>query len=427
MLQTIHNLSSLLISPEPLKIVIIGGGAAGFFAAIHAAGAGNQVVLLEKSNKVLAKVKVSGGGRCNVTNSCPEPSSLIKNYPRGSKELLGPFTVFGPVQTIDWFENIGVTLKTEPDGRMFPETDSSQTIIDCLVKKASGAGVELKQQVSIQKIERSDIAFKLVLADGGSITADKIIIASGGGPKMKSYEWLQELGHTIIPPVPSLFTFNIPNNSFQDLMGLSIADVIIKIAGTSYQQQGPMLFTHWGLSGPAVLKLSAWAARWMADQHYQFIAMINFFPEFKEQQLRDALQNEIKLHPLKKAAGQGFKIFPSRLWARFCSLAGIGKNQKWNETSKKSINKLVQLMTCLELHVKGKTTFKEEFVTCGGVSLKDVNMKTMESKKVPGLYFAGEVLDIDGVTGGFNFQAAWTTGYISGTSASGKKNTNYKS
>lgn len=400
-----------------MKIVVIGGGAAGFFAAIHAAQTGNQVVLLEKSNKVLAKVKVSGGGRCNVTTSFTDPGLLIHNYPRGSKELLGPFNRFGPVQTITWFEERGVALKTEPDGRMFPVTDSSQTIIDCLTKEAIKSGVDIKFQVPVAKIEIENPGFKIILNEGGFINADKLIIATGGNPNLKSYEWLEQLGHSIIPPVPSLFTFNIPVNPFQDLMGLSVADAQLRIAGSSFLQKGPLLFTHWGVSGPAVLKLSAMAARLLEEKHYEFVAMINFFPEFKEEEIREQLKELIQLHPMKKAFGQGFKKLPSRLWERLCNLAGISENQKWNETGKKSINKLVQLLTCLELQVRGKTTFKEEFVTCGGVSLKEVNMKTMESKKVQGLFFAGEVLDIDGVTGGFNFQAAWTTGFIAGNSA----------
>ncbi len=398
-----------------MKIIVTGGGAAGFFAAIHAAVPGAQVVLLEKSNKVLAKVKVSGGGRCNVTNECSDPALLVKNYPRGGKELLGAFTRFGTTHTIDWFKSRDVKLKTEPDGRMFPVTNSSQTIIDCLLKAAHEAGVTVRMQAPVTKIAHSEREFIVTINDDEIITADKLIVATGGNPLLKNYSWLENLGHSIIPPVPSLFTFNIPVNPFRDLMGLSIPDAVVKIAGTSFSQQGPLLFTHWGISGPAVLKLSAWAARYLADKHYDFVAIINSFPDLSEQELKDALMDHINSNPLKKAATNSFRKIPSRLWEKYCSLAGISTEHRWNETGKKSINKLVQILCSLELHVNGKTTFKEEFVTCGGVSLKEVNMKTMESKILPGLFFAGEVMDIDGITGGFNFQAAWTTGYIAGT------------
>lgn len=377
-------------------------------------------MLIEKSNKVLAKVKVSGGGRCNVTNSCMDPALLVANYPRGGRELQGPFNKFGPPETVKWFEDRGVDLKTEPDGRMFPQSNSSQTIIDLLMREALQAGVEIKYQSAVTSIIKTDSIFKIHFENSGVIEADKIIIATGGSPMIKNYEWLKNLGHTIVSPVPSLFTFNIPDNPFTDLMGLSIPDAAIKIAGTKLMQAGPILFTHWGLSGPAVLKLSAWAARHLAEVNYDFTIIINSFPEYKEAELREAILNEQQLHPQKKITGQGFKKLPSRLWERFCTLAAISEVQRWNEVSKKSINKLVQLLSACELPVKGKTTFKEEFVTCGGVSLKEVNMKTMESLKVPGMYFSGEVLDIDGVTGGFNFQAAWTTGFIAGNSAAGK-------
>jgi len=266
-------------------------------------------------------------------------------------------------------------------------------------------------------MEIKDGEFLLSMESGELLISDKVIIATGGSPLLKNYLWLEEIGHTIISPVPSLFTFNIPDNPFLDLMGLSVPEALIKIAGTSFNQTGPVLFTHWGISGPAILKLSAWAARWLESQQYDFTVIINSFPDLTEQQLKEDLIREMQMHQLKKVTAHGFKKIPLRLWERFCFMAGIRNDQRWNETSKKSINKLLQLLTSLEMHVKGKTTFKEEFVTCGGVSLKEVNMKTMESKLVPGLYFAGEVLDIDGVTGGFNFQAAWTTGFVSGVSS----------
>jgi len=396
---------------------VIGGGAAGFFAAIHAARNGAEVLLIEKSNKVLGKVKVSGGGRCNVTNIVSEPTVLVKNYPRGSKELLSPFTRFNSTDTCNWFEKRGVSIKAEADGRMFPVTDTSQTIINCLMDEAVNSGVKIKYQTDVQKIKFRNGAFELLLPEDKQLKADRLIIATGGSPYLKNYQWLEELGHTIIPPVPSLFTFNIPQNAFQDLMGLSVEQTEIKIANSLFKQTGPLLFTHWGLSGPAVLKLSAWAARLLFDQQYNFTVRINFFPEMNEQQLVESIQVESKKFPGKRVVGQGFKKIPSRLWERLCLQAGISEIHKWNETGKKSMNRLTQLLTGLEMKVSGKTTFKEEFVTCGGVNLKEVNMKTMESKIVPGIYFAGEVLDIDGVTGGFNFQAAWTTGFIAGNAA----------
>ena len=401
------------------KIVVLGGGAAGFFASIHAAGNGSEVILLEKSGQVLSKVRVSGGGRCNVTNALTDPALVAACYPRGSKELLGPLTRFGPLHTQEWFLSRGVPLKTEPDGRIFPVTDSSQTIIDCLLTAASQTGVKLNLHTAVTSIKPNTNDFELVTASGTSLRAGKVIVATGGNPALKSYTWLQDLGHTIQPPVPSLFTFNIPQSPFLDLMGVSVQDCIVKIAGTRMQQRGPLLFTHWGISGPSVLRLSAWAARNLNELKYNFRVILNFLPDFTDEQVMDLFN--LKQNENSGIFNSPFRQIPSRLWQQLCLLAGAGENQRWRDSGKKTQNKLLQLLRACVLEVSGKTTFKEEFVTCGGVTLKEVDMKTMESKIIPGLYFAGEVLDLDGITGGFNFQAAWTTGYIAGTLASGEK------
>lgn len=404
------------------EIAVIGGGAAGFFAAIHAAEAGSRVTIFEKSNKLLSKVRVSGGGRCNVTNSCADANLLSTFYPRGSKELRSLFSRFNTTHTHDWFVSRGVPLKAEADGRVFPVSDRSESIVDCLMQQAVAAGIVIKLNSGIIRFEKNSDGFLLTFQDGRAATLfDKVIVAAGGFPNPDSYSWLSEMHHTIIKPVPSLFTFNIPDPPFKDLMGVAVPLVRIKIAGTKLVNEGPMLFTHWGLSGPAVLKLSSLAARELALKQYQFIALVSFIPESNEHELIQKL-NEIKQASAdKKVLKSPFHQLPSRLWEQMCNHLEIDENKKWGEISKSTLNRLAQLLTACEFSVKGKTTFKEEFVTCGGVSLKEVNMQTMESKLVPGLYFAGEILDIDGVTGGFNFQAAWSTGYVAGLAASQKK------
>ncbi len=403
-----------------MKIIILGGGAAGFFAAIHAARNGNNVIILEKTGNLLAKVKISGGGRCNVTNAITDPVQIASCFPRGFRELLGPLTRFGTQHTFDWFQEKGIALKTESDGRIFPQSDSSKTIMDCLMNSANGSGVRINLHTNINSIKYTEGGFELVTAEGETIIADKVIVATGGSPSSKNYEWLRQLGHTIEDPVPSLFTFNIPESPFLDLMGVSVQDCIVKIEGTRMEQRGPFLFTHWGVSGPSVLRLSAWAARLLKERNYNFKVAINFLPEFTEAQLTDQFTTENCERPSGIIFISPFRQIPSRLWQQLCILAGVREGQRWKESGKKLQNKLIRLIQECTLQVNGKTTFKEEFVTCGGVVLKEVNMKTMESKIIPGLYFAGEVLDIDGITGGFNFQAAWTTGYIAGLAASGE-------
>lgn len=395
-------------------ILVIGGGASGFFAAIHAAHKNNKVVIFEKSGKVLSKVKVSGGGRCNVTNSISEINLLITNYPRGRKELRNVFSRFSTSDTVNWFESRGVKLKTEPDGRMFPQSDSSQTIIDCLLNEVEKNNIEIAFNTAVKEIKYENNKFEVLTETGKNFLFDKIIIATGGYPQLKSYQWLSFSGHTIIAPVPSLFTFNIPKNPFEGLMGVSVPFVRLRIDGFKEVSEGPMLVTHWGLSGPAVLKLSAFAARFLAERHYDFRISINFFPSMNEEELRQLLLSNKTNIKDRKILNSGIAALPGRLWERLVEISGVHSELKWGEIPNAQINKLASVISNSLIEVKGKTTFKEEFVTCGGVSLKEINMSTMESKLMPGLYFAGEILDIDGVTGGFNFQAAWSTGFIAG-------------
>jgi predicted Rossmann fold flavoprotein len=405
-----------------MKIVVIGGGAAGFFGAITCAQSfpDAEVLLLEKSNKVLSKVRISGGGRCNVTHSCFENSKLIKYYPRGGKFLLSAFSQFNARDTIQWFESRGVKLKTEADGRMFPVTDSSETIIDCLYGEARRTGVEIWTGKGIRAIyplhhsTDEPSVFKLTLLDESEIVCDRVLIASGGNPNKASYEWLQIDKHSIISPVPSLFTFNTPLSPYLELAGISLQQCLVKVAGTKLQQTGPVLFTHWGLSGPAILKLSAWGARELHALSYKFTLLINWLPDYNEEKLRLWVQEYREVNLKKTIAANALLGLPLRLWKKLNLQAGISEELRWGELSKKSLNRLIDLLTRSSFEVDGKSTFKDEFVTCGGVSLDDVNMQTMESKHCKGLYFAGEILDIDGVTGGFNFQSAWTTGYIAG-------------
>lgn len=398
-----------------MKIGVIGGGAAGFFAAVHASGEGREVVILEKSPKVLTKVKVSGGGRCNVTHRPLEISKLVKNYPRGGKFLKRVFRQFKSEDTINWFENRGVKLKVEADGRMFPITDSSQTIIDVLLRESQKCGIDIRKSCGVEAIvPNSNLGYDLLTEDG-KIQVDKLIIATGGHPKPSSYGFLKNLKHTILDPIPSLFTFNTPRESIKQLMGLSVPDGLVKIEGTMYNYQGPVLITHWGISGPAVLKLSAFGAQWLFENKYHANAIINWNGALGEEDYRLQLDSYKQNHPSRKITSHPLFGIPSRLWEHICcQKTDLGAAMLYGGLSKKQINKLVQNLFCYKLIVEGKTTFKEEFVTAGGVDLSEVNPETMESKYHPNLYFAGEVLNIDGITGGFNFQAAWSTGSIAG-------------
>jgi predicted Rossmann fold flavoprotein len=399
-----------------MKVVIAGGGAAGFFAAITCAEnfPECEVLLLEKSDKLLSKVKVSGGGRCNVTNFCFDTKILVTNYPRGQKALMGPFSRFQPRDTVNWFESHGVTLKTEEDGRMFPETNNSQTIVDCLMDAANNARVKIWKNTGIKTIQKEKEAFKLGLENGNELTCDRILIATGGHPKASAYTWLQDLGHAIVPPVPSLFTFNIQDKELHQLAGVSLENASVSITGTKFRQVGPLLITHWGLSGPAILKLSAVGARALNELQYEFQAVVNWMPEWKEVSMLEKLLNLKAIEAKKQMHTFSPFHLPLRLWKYLLTRSNINTELRWADLSKKSLNILVNILLGTPFAVKGKTTFKEEFVTCGGVLLENVNLKTMESIKCPGMYFAGEVLDVDGVTGGFNFQNAWTTGWIAG-------------
>lgn len=397
-------------------IAVIGGGAAGFFGAITAAenNPSAKVILFEKTGKLLTKVLVSGGGRCNVTHHCFNPNELIKFYPRGSKQLKKPFQHFGAQDTVNWFENRGVKLKTETDGRMFPVSDNSQTIADCLLNSARKAGIEILTHTDITELMPTENGFELRSSKGRSWQACQVLITTGGQNKPENYEWLKTLGHKIEKPVPSLFTFNVPGNYLKELMGISVPRAIVKIQGQKLESDGPLLITHWGFSGPAVLRLSAWGARLLQELNYQFSISINWVPDFTEETLRAELQNLKNLHGKKIISSNPFFGLPQRLWKAFTEQAGIPNELRWIDLPIKSLNKLLETLLRGNFQVSGKTTFKEEFVTCGGVSLADVNMETLESRSVPGLHFAGEVLDIDGITGGFNFQAAWTTAYLAG-------------
>jgi predicted Rossmann fold flavoprotein len=396
-------------------IIIIGGGAAGFFAAINSAqnNLDYSVTLLEKSSKLLSKVRVSGGGRCNVTHACFDNSQLIKNYPRGEKELRNAFSRFSVTDTINWFKQRGVELKTEADGRMFPITDTSETIVNCLIQEAEKANVQIKLNVDITEIIKNDnSSFTLKANGGGTFECNKLIIATGGNPKDEAYNWLRKMGHTIVKPIPSLFTFNIPNNSIRQLMGVSVPFAKVRVAGTKLETEGSLLITHWGMSGPAILKSSAWGARQLSDLNYNFKILINWLPKYTEEKLRIEFANQRSENSAKIILNNCPLEIPKRLWEYFVNKAGIPESARWADLPKKNSNMLINIIINDEYKVQGKTTFKEEFVTCGGISLKEIDFATMQSKIVPNLFFAGEVLDIDGITGGFNFQNAWSTGWI---------------
>jgi len=400
---------------QSLDVAVIGGGAAGFFAAISCKAHNPlaNVTIYEKSDKLLAKVKVSGGGRCNVTHACFAISQLSKFYPRGEKQLKKAFAYFNTNDTVKWFESRGVQLKTEEDKRMFPITDNSQTIINCLIRETEKLGITIQQHQTLLAIDRNADGFKLTFRDT-IINADKIIIASGGSPKKEGFNWLEKLGHTIESPVPSLFTFNMPNESVKSLMGVSVDKVSVRVVGRGLKSEGPLLITHWGMSGPAILKLSAWGARILSDLNYKFKIQVNWMGLLNEDEARSALKNEIDLHPKRKVGNAEFTQLPNRLYLFLLAKLDINADTTLDELGRKNQNRLLNILLNNEYEVEGKTTFKEEFVTCGGISLSNVSIDTMESKVCPGIYFAGEVLDIDGVTGGFNFQAAWTTGFIAG-------------
>ncbi len=391
--------------------IIIGGGASGLFAAVNAAKSGAKVLVLEKTNKLLAKVKISGGGRCNVTHACFEVPKLVQFYPRGHQELKPVFKQFNPKHTIEWFENRGVKLKTEADGRMFPVSNQSQTIIDCLLKEANTYNVNIKTNCLIESIESTSSGFEINYI-GGSCSGKKLLLATGGNLKGVLRDYLLKTGHTFVEEVPSLFTFNIPNHTILALSGVAVESAKVSIVGSAFNSTGPLLITHWGLSGPAVLRLSAWAAREIHQWHNHFNITVNWLPHFDEQQFRSWFQSFRSEFGSKRVSSKNPFELPNRLWDYLLQQLNLPENLNWADLNKEQLKQLIRVLLNHPFEIKGKTTYKEEFVTCGGISLDVVQLKTMSSKLVPNLYFAGEVLNIDGITGGFNFQFAWSSGWI---------------
>lgn len=414
---------------NPPHILVVGAGAAGYLAAISAAEtlAGNgNVTLCEATAHPLAKVRISGGGRCNVTHACFDPQELIKHYPRGGRELRGPFHRFGPSDTVAWFERHDVNLKVESDGRMFPVTDDSETVVSALSKAAQSLRITLRLQSGIRKVETAPAGvtvaqesarrFRIELVSGELLQADRLIVATGG-LKGSGRSLAEMLGHSIEPPVPSLFTFHIDDPRLEGMAGISVEDTVTHMQGSKLEERGPLLITHWGMSGPAVLKLSAWGAREMAACHYRFILAVNFSPGETRDSARSTMVAHRSRHPRRQIGGSAPFQLPGRLWAQLVAAAGADESTPWTQVSNEVIARLAEQVVDARFQVTGKSTHKEEFVTCGGVRLGEVDFRTMESRKCGGLHFAGEVLDIDGITGGFNFQAAWTTGWLAGRSA----------
>ena len=399
-----------------MKVAVIGGGAAGFFSALSVKEhhPNSDVTIFEKSNKTLSKVKVSGGGRCNVTNSETHIGRLASSYPRGEKFLKTAFSHFNTRHTIDWFEDRGVALVTQEDKCIFPKSQNSQTIIDCFQNEARKLNIKIELKSNCTKIFPLENENKLELTINDKIRKfDKIIVTVGGQTKLEKFDWLSKNKLTIESPVPSLFTFNMPNEKVKELMGIVI-QATVKVQGTPLKDDGPLLITHWGMSGPAILKLSAWGARILEEKNYEFKVSVNWLDKIKEDKLREMIKAHISEFGKRLIKNKNPFLLVNRLWDFLIEKNEINPDKKWMELSKKEINKLVNTLTNDIYEVKGKTTFKEEFVTCGGVSLSEINVHTMQSRVVPNLYFAGEVMDIDGITGGFNFQAAWTTGFIAG-------------
>ena len=398
---------------KTFDLVVIGGGAAGFFGAISAAEHATcplNILILEKTGQLLNKVKISGGGRCNVTHDCLEPKELVKFYPRGHRSLIGPFTHFGPKDTIRWFEEKGVSLKVEPDGRMFPTTDNSQTIINCLTETAEELGIEIQTKASVSSVIKKEDEFLITVKDQGEIQTKALLIATGGTRLAAGAELAKGLGHNLLPPVPSLFTFTIDDPLIEDLEGLSVTPAEVSIIDTKYTTKGPLLITHWGVSGPGILKLSALASRELSELDYQFTIKINWCPDAEVARLLKLKRQEWGKKQISTRSP--LAAIPKRLWSRFCR--DLDPELTWSQLTKAQEEVLLNTITNTTLSVSGKSINKDEFVTCGGVELKELQLKRMESKIHPGLYYAGEVINVDGVTGGFNFQNAWTTGYLAG-------------
>jgi predicted Rossmann fold flavoprotein len=399
------------------RVVVAGGGAAGFFAAIACAQAAPdlEVILLEKGPQFLSKVRISGGGRCNVTHACFDPREFAAHYPRGEQEMIGLLQRFQARDTVAWFESRSVQLKAERDGRMFPITDSSETIIDCLLGAAKAAGVKLHQNRGLEAAtKRPEGAFELKLSDGSTLTANWVLLATGGCRAPALGQMAASFGHTLEPPLPSLFTFHIETPWLRELAGVSVEPVEVAVPGTSLRERGPVLLTHWGLSGPAILRLSAWGARELHGFNYRFPLRVNWLPHLTSEALATEFESCRQKQPARLVANTPLASLSARLWERLVRASSIPAGTRWAALSRPGRHQLIQQLLRTELLVTGKSLNKDEFVTCGGVRLHEVNLKTMESRLCPGLYFAGELLDIDGLTGGFNFQAAWTTGWIAG-------------
>jgi predicted Rossmann fold flavoprotein len=395
---------------QNFDIIIVGGGAAGFFTAINIVEKNPKlkVAILERGNEVLSKVRISGGGRCNVTHACFEPNELVKFYPRGEKELRGPFHQFCSGDSVEWFSKHGVELKIEDDGRMFPVSNSSQTIIDCFLQATQKLGISVLTGQSVQSIFKKDNCWKIETQNENYI-AEKLILATGSNPKI--WETLQTFGHAIVNPVPSLFTFNIKDSRIKELPGVS-AIVSVKVKDTKLTSTGPLLITHWGMSGPAILKMSAWGARILFEKNYQFVIFVNWLNDIDTDEAEKILKN-LKQENAKKAVSKKSPFdFPNRLWESLVLASNILEETKWADLSKVQLQNLANQLTNSSFQVNGKSTFKEEFVTAGGIDLKEINFKTMESKLHENLYFAGEIVNVDAITGGFNFQNAWTSGFI---------------
>jgi predicted Rossmann fold flavoprotein len=397
------------------QLVVIGGGAAGFFCAVNAARLNPQlqVTVIEKSNKLLSKLRISGGGRCNATHACFEIPEMAARYPRGERFLRKTLHWFNPQHTIEWFAERDVVLKTEADGRMFPNTDSSQTIIDCLLREATKYGVQIMMQSEVKSLEPgADGRWVVHTSDAIRLTSDYICIACGGYPKSSMFEWLQLLGHSFETPVPSLFTFNMPGNSITKLMGVSVEKARVKVPGSKLAEQGPLLITHWGMSGPVILRLSAWGARELAEKNYHFKIQVNWLNNRSEQDLRQEWNGLREQFAAQKIINKNPFGLPARLWQYLLDESGIDQETRWAELGSKPQQLLIRHLTAQEFTVNGKTTFKEEFVTCGGIKLSEIDPNTMQSRRQSGIFFAGEIMDVDGITGGFNFQHAWTSGWL---------------
>lgn len=397
-----------------VDLIVLGGGAAGFFGAIQVAEhkPGMKILILEKSSKLLAKVRISGGGRCNVTHHEYNPAKLARHYPRGGKALKTLFRKFQPADVVSWFEDKGVRIKVEQDGRMFPESNSSQTIIDCFLQEATRHHIRIETGKEVVKLEQANGYLQVTTTSGENFTSKYVLVATGGHPLRRVYQWLEDAGHAVTPLAPSLFTFNDPSGRFAHLMGISVNNAVVKITGTRFSQRGPVLITHWGLSGPAIIRLSAWAAGYLRDLNYEFTVLVSWIGVKEEEKVRAELLLLKAMKPKQKIFHNPQYQLPQRLWQTLCTESEIENNKVWGEVSQRNLNKLMEQLIRCPFHIKGKTTFKEEFVTSGGVDLNEINTETMESKKISNLLFAGEVLNIDGETGGFNFQAAWTTAWI---------------